>query len=431
MKKIIKKLLLVCSIIISLMILDTYAYAASVTLAGPTVVRAGDTIQINIVVAEAGRNAIEGTFSYDSNQVSLSSVTTAMSGWKVETNGNIIMAYDENMTNPTKANSVVATATFTVKGTVAAGTTVKISLNNTAVAAGGSSFDIGTVSYAVVISKPLSNVNTLSGLSVSGCTLTPAFNSSTTTYSVGEVDFDVTSLNVTATPTEGTAKVSVSGNALAVGNNTVTITVTAENGSAKYYQINVVRKQDPNYVASSNASLSQITVNKGQISPAFNADVTEYVVYVPFENVGSSFEVTGTASDYKATGVQTGVIEALKEGVNKTVVVCTAEDGSIKEYNVMIVVMPEFSGEIPVIGEGEMNEPTTEAPVEEESETPVEDESENEETETTTETTTETEETSGKSKNGAPVWLLVVMPIAGMGIGFVVCYIFICKKNKA
>ena len=146
MKKIIKKLLLVCSIIISLMILDTYAYAASVTLAGPTVVRAGDTIQINIVVAEAGRNAIEGTFSYDSNQVSLSGVTTAMSGWKVETNGNIIMAYDENMTNPTKANSVVATATFTVKGTVAAGTTVKISLNNTAVAAGGSSFDIGTVS---------------------------------------------------------------------------------------------------------------------------------------------------------------------------------------------------------------------------------------------------------------------------------------------
>ena len=235
MKKIVKKLAGVLAVVFALLLFNTEAYAASVTLAGPTVVRAGDTIQLNITIAEAGRNAIEGIFAYDSNQVSLSGVTTSMSGWKVETNGNIMMAYDENMTNPTKANSVIATATFTVKGNVAAGTTVTISLNNTAVAASGTSYDIGTVSYSVTIAKPLSGVNTLSALSVNGYSLSPAFDSATTAYSLGEVDFDVTTLNVTATPTEGTAKVSISGNNLSVGNNTITISVTAENGSAKYY----------------------------------------------------------------------------------------------------------------------------------------------------------------------------------------------------
>ena len=434
MKKIIKRLLVVCSVLVSLLLSNTYVYAASVTFSGPTVVRAGDTIQLNMVVAEAGRNAIEGTFAYDSNQVSLSSVTTGMSGWKVETNGNIMMAYDENMTNPTKANTVVATATFTVKGNVAAGTTVSISLNNTSMAAGSSSFDIGTVSYSVTIAKPLSNVNTLSSLSVAGCTLSPAFNSSTTTYSVGEVDFDVATLNVTATPTEGNAKVSVSGNNLAVGNNTVTVTVTAENGSAKYYQINVVRKQDPNYVASNDATVNQITINKGQISPSFSADVTDYVVYVPYENVGSSFEVSGTATDYKATGVQSGVIEALTEGVNKTVLVCTAEDGSTKEYNVTVVVMPEYNGDVPAIGEGEADEPTTEAPIEDETEVPTDEEKETEKEETTTvteETMPEQEGNKDEAKGGVPVWIVVVIAVAGMGIGYASCYIFLRKKIKA
>ena len=181
MRKMMKKFIGVLAVVVAVLIMNVDAYAASVTLTGPGTVRAGDTIKLNITIAEAGRNAIEGSFSYDSNQVSLSSVTTALSGWKVETNGNTIMAYDENMTNPTKANTVVATATFNVKSTVAAGTTLKISLNNTAVAASSQSYDIGTVSYSVVIAKPLSNVNTLSNITIAGYNLTPAFNSSTTT----------------------------------------------------------------------------------------------------------------------------------------------------------------------------------------------------------------------------------------------------------
>ena len=434
MRKMMKKFIGVLAVVVAVLIMNVDAYAASVTLTGPGTVRAGDTIKLNITIAEAGRNAIEGSFSYDSNQVSLSSVTTALSGWKVETNGNTIMAYDENMTNPTKANTVVATATFNVKSTVAAGTTLKISLNNTAVAASSQSYDIGTVSYSVVIAKPLSNVNTLSNITIAGYNLTPAFNSSTTTYNIGEVEFEVSALTVNATPTESTARVNVSGNSLSVGNNTITITVTAENGSVNNYQINVVRKQDPNYVASSNANVSQMNISSGKLSPDFKPDVMEYVVYVPFEELGKGFQLTGSPADGKAVGVSNGTIEALNEGVNEVKLICTAEDGTTKEYVVKVVVMPEFNGEIPAIGDLDTLEPTVE-PETEPSTEEVTKEPDKEEDETTkasedvTEPSVDEEENGGKK--GVPIWLLIVLVIAGIGLGFGGCYILLNNKKTA
>lgn len=430
MKKLFKNIIGALVIMGAVLAMNVDAYAASVTLSGPGTVRAGNTIQLNIVIAEAGRNAIEGTFSYDSSQVALNSVTTALSGWKVETNGNTIMAYDENMTNPTKANSVVATATFTVKNTVTTGANVKISLNNTAVAASSASYDIGTVTYSVVIAKPLSGVNTLSTLKVDGCNLSPAFNADTTTYNAGEVDFAVSTLNVTATPTEGTAKVAISGNTLAVGNNTITVAVAAENGSVKYYQINVIRKQDPNYVASSNADVSQIIVSRGKISPSFQSDVTDYVVYVPYEEVGSRFEVSGSAIDSKATGVQSGVIEALAEGNNTTKLVCTAEDGTTKEYNVTVVVMPEYNGQIPAIGDNDVEEPTTEEPTTEEATTkPSEEASEGLTTEPEA-TTAANGDNEGDKSRDLPTWSVVLMVLAGVIVGFGGCYLILFFKKK-
>ncbi len=430
MNKIFKSIVGALVILGAVLAMNVDAYAASVTLTGPGTVRAGDTIQLNLVIAESGRNAIEGTFSYDSSQVTLNSVTTAMSGWKVETNGNTIMAYDENMTNPTKANSVVATAAFTVKSTVAAGATVKISLNNTAVAASSASYDIGTVTYSVVIAKPLSGVNTLSALKVDGCNLSPAFSADTTTYNAGEVDFSVATLNVTAIPAEGTAKVAVAGNNLSVGNNTITIAVTAENGSIKYYQINVVRKQDPNYVASSNADVSQMNVSQGKISPAFKSDVTDYVIYVPYEEMGNRFEVSGSAVDTKATGVQSGVIEALTEGNNTTKLVCTAEDGTTKEYNVTVVVMPEYNGQIPVIGDNDVEEPITEEPTTEEATTKPSEEASEELTTEPEATTVASDNDEGNTKTGLPTWSVVLMVLAGVLVGFGACFLILTLKKK-
>lgn len=79
--------------------------------------------------------------------------------------------------------------------------------------------------------------NNLASLSVSPGTLSPAFSASTTGYKV-TVNADTKDLIVSAKANDAKASVSVSGNkGLKTGDNTVTITVTAESGDKKVYQI--------------------------------------------------------------------------------------------------------------------------------------------------------------------------------------------------
>ena len=85
--------------------------------------------------------------------------------------------------------------------------------------------------------------NTLRSLSVSGCTLSPNFRSSVTSYSA-EVNYGVTSVNVSAVKNHSKASVNISGGKeLSVGNNTIKIVVTAQDGTRRTYTVNVVRRE--------------------------------------------------------------------------------------------------------------------------------------------------------------------------------------------
>lgn len=292
---------------------------------------------------------MEGTLSYDSSVVSLSSMTCNVSGWKVENNGNAIIVYDDNMTNPLNGNKTVLTLKFKVKTGVAEGTAVKIAVNGILTTDGSAESNIGTASYATTIAAPLSTNNNLSSLSVAEGALSPSFSAGTTSYKIPDVEFSVSKLNITYKTEDTKATVSISGNNLAVGANTVSVTVKAENGATKTYKISVTRKQDPNYVASSNAALGGITISSGKLSPVFSSEVDDYIVYLPYEYVGKDFSVAGTAADAKALGVTGGTISPLVEGVNSTTVICKAEDGTEKTYKVTVVVMPQYNGSVPKI----------------------------------------------------------------------------------
>lgn len=88
-----------------------------------------------------------------------------------------------------------------------------------------------------------SNCN-LASLQISPGTLEPAFSPSTTSYYV-QVDEDVTSMVVSATTEDSNATTDVWGAGLIEpGENTVRITVTAENGAVKVYNIRVVAGED-------------------------------------------------------------------------------------------------------------------------------------------------------------------------------------------
>ncbi|MBQ4284300.1 MAG: cadherin-like beta sandwich domain-containing protein [Lachnospira sp.] len=392
-------------------------YGASASLTGTNTVRAGDTITLTLVVSDSGKYALEGTLSYDSSKVTYTGISSSRTGWKAEISGNTIIAYDDNMTNPLGNSTSVLKLTFKVNSSLQPGTSVDIAVKNIVTTTGSSEGNAGNATYSVSIAKPVSTDNNLSGLSVDGYTLSPAFSAGTTTYSIGEVDYSVSSIRVNATKADNDATVSVSGTNLSVGANTVTVTVKAQNGSTKTYKINVTRKQNPNYVAGNNANVSSVSLSSGKLSPQFDASVTGYVVYLPHEDAGTRWEIKGTAQDAKATGVQSGVIESLVEGNNSTKLVCTAEDGTKKTYNVVVVVMPKYSGGEPATWESDNTVQDGNS-----------DKLDNPSDATDDGGFKEVESNHQSNQKSTPIWLILVFVVLSAVAGFGACYLLYSKN---
>ncbi len=392
--------------------------AAGASLTGPGTVRAGDTITLKFNVNDSGKYGVEASLAYDSSVVTLSSSTISLKGWKLETNGNSLIMYDDAMTNPISGNKTVVTLVFKVKSGVATGTKVNISVNNIVATDGSNESNLGNATYSASIAAPLSTNANLSSLAVDGATLKPGFAAGTTSYDIGEVEFSTSKLNISYKAEDAKAKVSVSGNNLSVGKNTVSVTVTAESGAKKTYKITVTRKQDPNYVASSDATLSSLTVSAGQISPVFSKSTKDYVVYLPYESVGATYTATGTMSDAKATGASQGSI-VLEQGNNTIIVTGTAEDGTTMEYKITVVVMPKYEGTVPGIsGEKESETPSEEPTTEE----PTTKDPDNQ-PQSQPESTGDIDDDNSNDAGGFDIVIMIVVGIVAFGVGFACRYV--------
>lgn len=150
--------------------------------------------------------------------------------------GNVIVMDKEN---PTPGNMSFS---MTFKALKAGKTTIQNYENS--MADGNGDILTTTPGYSnVTINAPqtASGNNNLSSLSISPGTLSPGFSAGTTNYK-DWVSNSTTSVAVSAQAADGKAKVAVWGNTgLDVGDNTVTVQVTAENGSKKTYTITVNR----------------------------------------------------------------------------------------------------------------------------------------------------------------------------------------------
>ena len=112
-----------------------------------------------------------------------------------------------------------------------------------------------------VVTDNLDTTNTLDSITVSDCTLDPAFNSATTEYSC-TVKNNVTSVTVNATATSTKSKVRGLGTKeLSVGANTLPIRVIAEDGSEKIYNVNVTRKAGASLLKNEIMKNTVITAN--------------------------------------------------------------------------------------------------------------------------------------------------------------------------
>ena len=134
---------------------------------------------------------------------------------------------------------------------------------------------VTTQSYTVAVTRAASSDATLSALALSQGSLSPSFTSGTLAYTAS-VAHSVSSLIVTPTTNDANATATVNGASpatpvtLAVGGTTVTVQVTAQDGSTQSYTVAVTR------AASSDATLSALALSQGSLSPSFASGTLAY-----------------------------------------------------------------------------------------------------------------------------------------------------------
>lgn len=419
-----------CSVIFVTLILclalavsGAFAASGSASLTGPSTVRAGDTITLSFKVSGSGLFGASGALSYDSSKLTLTGTTQKIgSPWVVEFNGNNFVAYDNNLSSPINSSATLFTATFKVSSSLAPGTAIKVSCSSVTLSDGSADINVGTVSYSTTLAEPMSGVNALESLTVSNATIAPVF-SPDVTYYTASVPYEVSKLDLGAVAKDSKAKVSVNNPSLTVaGTTNVTVTVTAENGASKTYTIAVTRAQDPNYVPSGNNDLSGITVEGFLLSPVFDPELTEYVIWLPYEVTGVS--VSGTAADSKATVKVEGGDELTAGEDNEIRVICKAENGQEQVYTVVA------KRAAPHTPEDAEPQPIDTAPIDTDTEPePTETAPETPPADTAPQTPPPPEEPVDEPADGISGWLLIPAFAVGLAAGGIVMF-FAGQKGK-
>ena len=202
-----------------------------------------------------------------------------------------------------------------------------------------------TRTYTVTVTRtPASTDARLARLALSGVEL--GFEPGTTTYAV-EVAYPVASVTLSAAAADPRASVAVTPAtdhdaaaagqqvALAVGANTITATVTAEDGTTRTYTVTATRA-----AASDDAGLASLAVSGADL--AFDPAVTSYTAAVSY--YAEQVTVVAVPAHPAATVAVTpedaspaaGHQVALAVGTNAISVTVTAEDGSTGTYGVSV-----------------------------------------------------------------------------------------------
>jgi len=247
-----------------------------------------------------------------------------------------------------------ATATIKVNGTVVPSGTASGSISlavgpNTLTTVVTAQDGITILTYIITVTRAASSDATLSSLALSSGTISPAFSSGTTSYTASVVNA-TSVITITPITNNPTATVKVNGAAVSSGTasagiplnagpNTITTIVTAQDGITTItYTVIVTR------APSSNATLANLTVSSGTLSPAFATGTNNYTDAV--SNATSVITLTPATSDPNATikvngiavtsGTASGSI-ALAAGANTINTVVTAQDGvSTRTYSIIV-----------------------------------------------------------------------------------------------
>ena len=210
--------------------------------------------------------------------------------------------------------------------------------------------------YTVRVRQALSSDNTLRNLAMSNATLSPSTFRSDITYYTAIVAHNVASTTITAEANHAEASVSISPQdadteteghqvALTESYNTITIAVTAADGSIQNYYLNV-RVEDGSF----DNTLRSLTLNNATLFPAFHDNTTNYTA-----SVGQASAVTTVTARANHSLAKTVILPAdadretaghqvdLSEGINSIFIVVIAPNGNPRAYTIRI--HRSFSGD--------------------------------------------------------------------------------------
>ena len=179
----------------------------------------------------------------------------------------------------------------------------------------------------------------LSSLEVVGYELSPYFNKNNLTYTV-IIPEDVTSIEINAEPEAEGAIVRISGNTrLTRQENTVTVRVTAEDGTSKAYSITVLKAPEVNL------KLDSLQIEGLELNPVFDED-TFYYTSSLVDTELTSLNVDAVASDETANVEVIGA-DNLVDGENIiNIIVSNDDETTIYQVNVDVDMLGEKEKEV-------------------------------------------------------------------------------------
>ncbi len=178
--------------------------------------------------------------------------------------------------------------------------------------------------YTVKVIKGLSTNNNLSMIKVNGNNV-ENFNKNTLEYNLtveNSTEFALIEYikeNIKST-VKGDGTYS-----LVEGENIINITVASESGNEKTYKLNIYRKYDD--------TLKSIETNRGEVSPTFNKNITEYTLTLP--NSVKDINVKGIASSKESTVDGNNTYDLLP-GENTITLTVTTKDNNKKTYTLIV-----------------------------------------------------------------------------------------------
>lgn len=179
----------------------------------------------------------------------------------------------------------------------------------------------------------------LSSLEVVGYELSPYFNKNNLTYTV-IIPEDVTSIEINAEPEVEGAIARISGNTrLTRQENTVTVRVTAKDGTSRAYSITVLKAPEVNL------KLASLQIEGLELNPVFDED-TFYYTSSLVDTELTSLNVNAVASDETANVEVIGA-DNLVDGENLiNIIVSNDDETTIYQVNVDVDMLGEKEKEV-------------------------------------------------------------------------------------